>query len=180
MLKEKQEKFMNDMIAGVNAGHPAYAGIIWDDKMKRFQLFMQHRIYVVTRIKAKITDERGKLYAFNEHSGNFTCIFRKGPPEKPKKNALLLMDKDGQYLLSSKDSFVDTTVYIQAISPIVQDEEMPDYIALWARFQKQPDVDIDIKNHMVAIISDYNSVCLLDTFADNIQNEKEGADNVSV
>lgn len=180
MTEEKRGKFVNSMIHGLNAGIPSYVGVEQNDKTQQLLLYAQRRSYSVTRFQAEIMGEKGSLYRFDERSKDFVCIFRKGDPEKPKKNALLLMNQDGQYLLSSKDSFIRATVYVQAIPSVAREGEQPKPIALWARFQKQPETDIDIKNHVVAITSDYNLVWLLDAFADTIQNGQENNGNVPV
>lgn len=180
MDKNKEDKFVGSMVGGVNAGCPAYVGITWNEEGKVLELLTQHRRYSITRLRAKMIDEKGSLHVFDEHSKDFVCVFRKGSSEKPKKNAILLINEAGEYLLSSKDGFLEATVYVQAIPIVTREEGQPDPIALWARFQKQADADADVKNRVVAITSDFNLVWLLDAFADSIQDGKEGEGNVSL
>lgn len=165
MNASKQDKFVIGMVNGTNGGVPHYFGILPDQD--GYKLYSEHKVYGVTRICAKIVNEHGQERTFDEHSKDFYCCFRQCST-KSKKNAFLLLDEVGQYVISSKEDWVCADIYVQAV-PLSKSEDKPvSLISIWAHFNKRSDSnDICPKEHVVAVSTDFNVSWLLNALADS-------------
>ncbi len=169
MNVSKRNKFARSMAGSTNGGMPGHFGICWDGE--DLKVYSKNKAYVVTRLLAKIVDESGRLRVFDENSRDFYCCLRQNS-EKPNKNAFLLLTQNGQYVLSSKEDWIEADIYVQAVSMNQRGDAPVAPLSIWAHFlRKGPDIDgmVDSQTKsIVAVSSDFNVVWLLDTLADSV------------
>lgn len=176
-IMDKTRKFTDNMWRRLSAGEPNYMGLMHNPQSNCLEVFLEHYRYNIIRFCAKITDAKGRLYILDEHSKNIGCILRSGPAEKPQKNGFVLFDGEGNYLCSSKDDSCSAMIYICAIPITGKSGELVRPIAAWGRFFKQPGGAVDVKNNVVAITATYNTVFLMDSFADDFDWGSKGGDD---
>ena len=168
MSSAKKEKIFEDLTIGVYKGVPNYFGIYWDDEGKGLWVCSQTRVYSILRLNARIMDESGRVLTFDESSRDFSCCLRQGSPEKPKKSAFLLLDQNGQYLLSSKEDWIEADIYLLAVQGKQTNDTPRMPLTIWAHFRKHSEEgNFHPQNHVVAISSDSHIAWLLDALANS-------------
>lgn len=169
MNDQKVAKLTDDLIEGVNTGKKGYFSIMQSEQGPI--LYSEGATYLVTRLFAKLADGKGNQTAFDEKSVSFCCCFRQGTCLKPKKAAFLLMDENEQYILSSKEDWVDADIYAQAVPVRHKDGDALTPLGFWAHFRKRPDIEGQVRDHVVAVSTDFQLAWLLDSLSDYVFGE---------